>query len=204
MRALGNALGVLAIVLYPLVVWLGLSRYSARVIALAGVALLLPRVAFALRNARRADVVPVLWVPASVGAVLAVAAILDDRRFVLAMPVVMSAVLLAHFAGSLRTVPLVERFARLRSPELSPAQVRYCRTVTLVWSGFFVVNASVALTLTLAAPVWAWTLYTGLLAYVAMAVLGATEYVVRKARFRELGGSPVDRVLARLLPRRTP
>jgi hypothetical protein len=43
-------------------------------------------------------------------------------------------------------------------------------------------------------------LYTGLIAYVLIGILGASEYVVRKARFREYGNGLHDRLLARVFP----
>ncbi|HEY6877774.1 MAG TPA: hypothetical protein VI299_07130, partial [Polyangiales bacterium] len=96
--------------------------------------------------------------------------------------------------------PLVERFARMQNPDLSPAQVAYCRTVTQVWCAFFVLNAAISGSLAAWAPLSWWTLYNGLLAYVLMGVLGAGEYLVRKFRFREYGRGLHDRLIARVFP----
>jgi uncharacterized membrane protein len=118
------------------------------------------------------------------------------------MPVLINGVLLATFASSLSSTPMVERFARMQDPELGPAQVSYCRGVTRVWCGFFVFNMLISGLLALFAPLEAWALYTGLIAYVLMGLLGASEYVVRKSRFREYGAGLHDRVLARIFPPR--
>jgi uncharacterized membrane protein len=58
--------------------------------------------------------------------------------------------------------------------------VRYTRTVTKVWCGFFVVNAAVSLATALFASERAWALYNGGIVYVAMGVLFAVEWLVRR------------------------
>jgi uncharacterized membrane protein len=126
--------------------------------------------------------------------------VLDDRRFVLALPVLTNAALFAHFASSLRTVPIAERFARAQHGDLPEREVAYCRSVTRVWCAFFVLNGGVTAALGLWAPLAWWTLYTGAISYVLVGLLVAAEYIVRKARFRRYGSSVVDRLLSRILP----
>ncbi|MDX1648300.1 MAG: hypothetical protein R3263_00465, partial [Myxococcota bacterium] len=67
---------------------------------------------------------------------------------------------------------------------------------------FFAANAAVAGGLAAAGALAAWTLWTGLLAYVAMALLFAVELLVRAFRFRRDFGLPTDRLFRRLFPRR--
>jgi uncharacterized membrane protein len=58
--------------------------------------------------------------------------------------------------------------------------VRYTYKVTIIWIGFFALNGAIALWSVLQ-PGWtAWTLYNGFISYVAVGVLFAGEYVVRK------------------------
>ncbi|MET0341507.1 MAG: hypothetical protein ABW252_10940 [Polyangiales bacterium] len=193
-------LNALIVVVYPVAVYFSLTRLGARGAGLVLAALLLPGIAQRLRSARREDLLAVLRLPLSVLALLGLAAALDDPRLVLALPVLINLALLAQFASSLWGTPLVERFARMQQANLGPAQVAYCRAVTKVWCGFFLLNGGTAAALALSAPLSWWTLYNGLLAYVAMGVLGASEYVVRKARFREYGPGLHDRLLARIFP----
>jgi len=130
---------------------------------------------------------------------LALAAALDDTRFMLAYPSVVNAGLLATFALSLRRgPPLVERLARLVTPDLLPAEVRYCRTVTVVWSAFFLLNGSVATALAWWAPRGWWAAYCGALSYLLVGALFTGEYLYRKRRFGRYGPGPFDRVLARI------
>ena len=101
-------------------------------------------------------------------------------------PVLVNLGLLAAFAHSLRgPQSMVERFARLREPDLPPAAVAYTRTVTKVWCGFFAVNGSIALATALWATPAVWSLYNGVIAYGLMGVLFGAEYLVR-LRFKRL------------------
>jgi uncharacterized membrane protein len=185
---------------YPIAVYIGLTRFSARGLGLVLGLLLLPGLVHKLRRARREDLLTVARLPLSIFALLALSAWLDDKRFVFALPVLINGALLAQFAASLRSTPLVERFARMQQPTLSPAQVAYCRSVTKVWCAFFVLNATTSALLAWRGPLSLWALYNGLIAYVLMGTVASVEYVVRKFRFREYGSGLHDRVLARLFP----
>jgi uncharacterized membrane protein len=97
-----------------------------------------------------------------------------------------NAALLAAFGYSLAVPPsMVERLARLREPQLPDAAVAYTRRVTQVWCGFFAVNGALALGTALWASPAVWSLYTGVIAYLLMGLLGGAEYVVRM-RFKRL------------------
>ena len=156
-----------------------------------------------LPRERRARSLQALATPAAMAVLIALTALLDDRRFLLAMPVLVNAILLVGFAGSLFSeTTLIERFARMQVDDLTREEVEYCRHVTGTWSVFFVVNGSIAALLALFAPLSWWALYTGLLAYVLIGVLGASEYVIRKYRFGRYGTTPIDRLLRAVLQRR--
>jgi uncharacterized membrane protein len=206
-------LGILCAVFtvaYPLVVYVGLQRWSPHVLGLALLGLL--GGLFGLRRLSRSgggaglggrsdgwtDALPLL-----AAGLLLLGVVLRQGMFVKAVPVLVSAGLLAMFGLSLRSPQsLVERLARRQDPELSPAKVRYCRQVTVVWCWFFVLNIAITLGLAAAAPLSWWTLYTGLVAYVLIGGLFAGEYVVRKARFRDYGRGWHDRALAAVFPPR--
>lgn len=200
MRTFLAVLNTVLAVSYPAAVYFGLLHLSPRTLGCLLLGLLLPSLVLRMRGVPRDELWAVLKLPLALAALVAACAISGDPRFVLALPVLINVALLYGFASSLRTVPMIERFARMQKAELSPAQLRYCRTVTLVWCVFFLVNAAVSAGLALWASVAAWTLYTGLVAYILMGSLGGTEYVIRKYRFREYGGGLHDRLLARLFP----
>lgn len=196
------ALGVLSAVLvlgYPLLAWLGMAVMGTRTAALVLLA------AFAISQLRRVAGRPAaLRGLASLGVavlgLLGLAALLDDPRFILAYPSLVNLVLLLQFGWSLRAgPPMVERFARLQVDDLSPAELAYCRSVTRVWCGFFLLNGATSAGLAALGPRSAWALYSGVLSYVLMGLLFAVEYVIRKARFGRFGPGLVDRSLARLV-----
>jgi uncharacterized membrane protein len=199
LRAASVALESATSIAFPLVVLAGVSRLGARATAFVLGALLLPGAVRAVASGRDRERAALL-LPLSTFALLAVAAVLDDGRFMLAYPVLVNAALLLQFGLSLRDErSIVERFARLRVPDLSPAERRYCRTVTGVWCAFFVLNGVVAMLLAGFAPRAWWAAYTGAISYALVAALFAVEYVVRKVRFQRWGRGPVDRLLAPLL-----
>lgn len=197
--ALSRAAQALFALGYPLLVVVASASFGARGAALALLAVLVVGRLHRLRGGRAGTGVTAGLV-AVVAALLALAAVLDDSRYMLAYPALVNGALLWQFASSLRgEQPIVERFARLQVRDLTPPEVRYCRTVTLVWSGFFVANGTAAAVLAVAAPRSWWATYTGIVSYLLVAALFGAEYVVRKARFGRYGRGPVDRLLAHLL-----
>jgi len=175
-----NAVALLLTVLYPLAIWLGHGQVEPRWLALLlllAVGCRLP----ALKLQRTAR-----W---SVAAALLLAAIALWSNLLLPLklyPVLVNVVLLATFGYSLWAPPsVVERLARLREKDFPPAAVRYTRRVTQLWCGFFIVNGGIALGTALWASEAVWSLYTGVIAYILMALLFGGEYLVR-LRFKRL------------------
>ncbi len=181
-RLAGSALWVL----YPLAVWYGITAAGGRFVGLAVLALLAVVLPFKWGLARQAPHLKQLLGPYSLLVVLALLTTVSrDQRFLLAMPVLINAGLLATFGASLAAgrTPIVESFARMIDGDLPPEKVRYCRSVTRVWCAFFVLNGLTALWLALFGPLNAWALYTGLISYLLMAALFGGEYAVRRSRF---------------------
>lgn len=193
-------LGSLFTVAYPILVAASVAWLGARTAALVLLGL---HVAMRLRTLRRdlERARGLLGLAALVAVLLALAAILDDARYLLAYPSLVSLALLAYFGWSLRGIPVVERFARMEAgaEELDEAALRYCRRVTVVWCAFFVVNGGIATALAVWASRGVWAVYTGGVSYVLVGLVFAVEYVVRRARFGRFGTGLVDRILARLL-----
>ena len=159
---------------YPVVVYLALGHVSPRWIALLLVVLALAR-AWVTRES--------FWLgAAALATVLAAASFLGDFWGPLKLyPALVNGVMFGLFAMSLWRGPsVVERLARLREPNFPPAAVVYTRRVTQVWCGFFVVNGLVAVATALWASTAVWTLYNGLLSYVAMGMLMGGEWLVRQ------------------------
>lgn len=169
---------VLITLVYPLAIWLGHGEAEPRLFA----ALLLLAALTRLWATRMGNAA--LWWLA--GALLLASATLWGNAWMplKLYPVLVNAVMLGVFAYSLISPPsLIERFARLKEPDLPPAGVRYTRQVTQVWCAFFLVNGSIALATALWASPAVWSLYNGLISYLLMGVLFGGEYLVRQ-RFK--------------------
>ncbi len=160
--------------LYPLVIWFGHGVVEPRWLA----GLLLLTAATRLPALKLSGVAR--WSAAG-ALLLAACAMLSNAVLPLKLyPVLVNASLLAAFGWSL-TQPrsMVERLARLREGDLPPAAVIYTRHVTQAWCAFFAVNGAIAGWLALYASEAAWSLYTGVLSYLAMGMLFGAEYLLR-------------------------
>lgn len=106
---------------------------------------------------------------------------IDPVTGALFYPVWMNLGFLFLFAGSLLQKPaIITRLAQALEGELPPPAVRYTERVTQVWCVFFVLNGAIALWTALLGDLKLWTLYNGFIAYVAMGLIMAIEFGVRR------------------------
>ena len=165
---------------WPFIIWFGLAHNS-----LQG---LLPLMALMLflrfrQTRRRAGALSVVTqIVAVAGMTLCIASyLLKTHQLLLFYPVVVNSVMLAVFGGSLwSTMPIVERLARLRDPTLPDRAVRYTRRVTQIWCAFFIINGSIALFTALYGDLSLWTAWNGMISYLLMGTLMASEWLVRQ------------------------
>ncbi|OQM39449.1 hypothetical protein [Citrobacter braakii] len=165
---------------WPFVIWFGLEHNSLPWLLPLMALLLVLR----LRQARR-NVGLMRFVMQSValaGIALCVASVLlKTHQLLLFYPVVVNAIMLSVFGGSLwSAMPLVERLARLHTPALPPQGVRYTRRVTQTWCLFFIFNGTIALFTALHGDVQMWTTWNGMVSYLLMGALMAGEWLVRR------------------------
>jgi uncharacterized membrane protein len=122
-----------------------------------------------------------LAVLAALFGLAALTVITNSETMLRLYPAAMSLGVLILFGLSLKFPPsMVERFARLRAPDLPPAGVSYTRRVTQIWCGFFVVNGLLATWTALFASRATWETYNGLIAYLLMGAMFAGEWLVRR------------------------
>jgi uncharacterized membrane protein len=175
------AVSHLLFALYPLLIFAGLQFLDPRTV---GAAVLVALAVRYRRNAMRlvSGLSSWQWLALALPPVLGLAVIATNSEPLLRLyPASISASMLILFGATLLRPPtMVERFARLRDPELSPTAVRYTRHVTEVWCLFFVFNGALAAYTALAASREAWALYNGFITYLLMGVLLAGERAVRR------------------------
>lgn len=170
---------------YPLLILFGLQLLEPRYVALLlGLTLLLRqrrdagRLLAGLSRIDRAVLVALL-------ALAGVTALTNSETLLRLYPAAVNVGMLLLFGLSLSKPPsMVERFARLREPDLPPAGVRYTRRVTQVWCLFFIANGGVATYTALQTSREIWTLYNGFIAYLLMGALFAGEWLVRRRLVR--------------------
>jgi uncharacterized membrane protein len=178
---------MIALALYPLFVYLSIGRFGVAPVAAAlAVACLVRLIVLRRRGGQKLGSNELLIVCVG-GIVLAgVSLLVDSPEAVRYYPVLVNAGLLTMFAASLIRPPsLVERFARLRHPDLPPAAVAYTRHVTIAWTVFFAVNGAVALYTAIWTPLATWAWYNGFIAYLLIAALFGIELLVRTAVIRK-------------------
>ncbi|RJF54587.1 COG4648 family protein [Serratia inhibens] len=170
----------LVLLLYPLAVWVGLTRWGTTILAPLLAAVFTLRLLM-LRGKLRQQ----MWLGkalAGVGILLALTSWgLKQTHWLLYYPVLVNILLLLLFVYSLFAPPtVVERLARITEPQLDAAGVAYTQRVTQVWCGFFIVNGAIALATCLSGDIALWTLYNGGISYLLMGALMGIEWIVRK------------------------
>jgi len=183
-RAVAAALSValvIALALYPVLVYFGIGRFGVGPIAgVLALLCLLRLVVLRLRSGPQPFSSGLMIVCVGGMMLAGVSFVLESEEAMLYYPVLVNAGLLAVFAASLATPPsIVERLARLREPELPPHAVVYTRRVTIAWTVFFAINGGIALYTAAWTPLTTWTLYNGLIAYFLIAAMFGVELVIR-------------------------
>lgn len=103
------------------------------------------------------------------------------------LPVFIQLIFMFFFGRTLfKGPPLIESFVRLDYPEFPPGISRYCRQLTVMWTGFFGINAVMCAGLALWAPDAWWAFYNSILIVVLTGLLMVGEYIYRHFRFPDL------------------
>lgn len=170
----------LLLITWPFVIWFGLAHNGLHWLMPLMALLFLLRLHQTRRQAGSLQVVT--QIVAGVGIALCVASfLLKSHQLLLFYPVVVNAVMLAAFGGSLwSAMPIVERLARLQQPDLPEKGVRYTRRVTQVWCLFFIFNGSIALFTALLGNMSLWIVWNGVIAYLLIGSLTAGEWLIRR------------------------
>lgn len=178
LKALLTTLIMLCLACYPIIVYVGLTQFNSQAVTLALVFLLALRLWLS-----KALVSKMPWLkPATLLAVLVIigSQVYGSDVGLRLYPVIMNAVMLLVFSYSLyKGPPIIETFARITDPELDEQGIIYTKKVTQLWCAFFVINGAIALYTSLFSSLAVWAGYNGVIAYIAMGVLFALEWLVR-------------------------
>ncbi len=200
MKTVLGAISALFIVASPWVLYWTLSQQRIDVAALTLIGWVIVRAIPIVLSARREQRRAALQLPAIALVFAVLGWISDDGTWLLVLPSATQGAFGLTFLRSLSGVPLIEHFARMVKPELSPAELAHCRAWTRIWGLYLLALAAIGLCLARWAPLGVWTVYVGVVSYVLVGVLFAVEYVIRKIRFRDYGRNPLDWLLGKLFP----
>lgn len=170
------------IVAYPLIVYIGRDRIEARTLAVVLMGLAVMRLLLVKRVGGWAERMPqTRLMIAALLVICSVTVFSNSPDFLRYYPVFINIIMFMFFFASLLHPPsVIEKIARLQTPDLPESGVRYTRKVTMVWCAFFVFNGTMALYTSLRTNIGFWTVYNGLISYCLMGVLFVGEYAIRR------------------------
>lgn len=180
MSVLIRCLSVLVTLSWPFCVWLSLSYPEHRWLIPLLVVLLVLRL-MTLRGEKPLLKGTALLIAGTGIALAGTSLLLRDTHWLLWYPVAVNGIMLLLFGSSLFCgMPLVERFARLREPDLPPQAIAYTYRVTQIWCLFFIVNGSIAVLTCVVSNVCWWMLWNGMISYLLIGILMGGEWIVRQ------------------------
>ena len=174
---------LIALMLYPVIVFTGLQFFPVSWVALLLAGLLAVRLLL-LRTRDKKPAGP-LGKPTAIitliaFVVLMLSALQESEIGVRLYPLIINLAMLAIFVWSLSHPPtIIERFARLQDPELSPEGVNYTRRVTQIWCGYFILNSIITSYTIFWGSLSLWTWYNGFIAYILLGTLITSEWLYR-------------------------
>jgi uncharacterized membrane protein len=199
---MGKILDAIVIFLYPLIVVIGMNTVGIRWTALI-ILLFIGRRIIGLVITNKEGTRIVLYQAIAMAAIVGIAGA-SKSAFALRMaPFMISLTFITTFALSLKTTPIIERFARLSDPNLSDAEARYCGKLTKAWMGVLFANSVLVLCAAFVDNTLLWSILVGPASYALLGSPFVVEYPYRKWRFRKFNDkNPVDRLLRRVIENR--
>lgn len=166
---------------YPVVIFFGIHYFQPRYIAIILTLLLI----FRWRNEAESILQGMAQVTIAVFLALlsitTLTAISNSETLLRLYPALVNCGMLLIFSYSLKYPPsMVERFARLHDPALTPSGVSYTHRVTQVWCLFFVFNGCFSTYTALYLSRDEWSLYNGFIAYILMGAMFTGEWIIRR------------------------
>ncbi len=80
-------------------------------------------------------------------------------------------------------IPLISLYAKLLGNKLDEAHLRYNRSLTIIWAGFFLLMATTSILLAVFSSTDTWSLFTHVISYVLIASFFIIEFMYRKRHF---------------------
>jgi len=181
--------------IYPYLVYKGIERGMVWVAPAVFSGIFLMQ-AFATRNVK----IKVFKALISIGLLLGAYYLQTVTAKVL--PVLIQLMLMYFFGRTLlkgKGPSFIESFVRLEFPVFIPGISEYCRQLTIMWTGFFAMNALICVLLAIWGTDFWWTMYNGVFIYLMIGLLTIGEYIYRHFRFPGLGISDFKSTLKTMI-----
>jgi uncharacterized membrane protein len=182
-----------ALVLYPVLMYIGETRFGVQWMAIGIIAVCVLRLAVwrfgshSVSTQAAFGTRALLIVCCGAIALALVSIWRGSSSAMLYYPVLVNGVMLIVFGASLFFPPtVVERIARLRRGDLPNHATPYLRRVTTAWCMFFIFNGGIAFYTATSGSFEMWALYNGLIAYVLIGAMFAGELLIRMRVMRDL------------------
>jgi uncharacterized membrane protein len=173
-------------VAFPFLVYFGLQVVPPSVLLAALLGLVALRLT--ARSTLHRGLAPAFWIAATGLLAFGLVAPLAALK---AYPLLVSFGMAAVFAYSLFYPPsMIERFARLREPDLPSAALPYLRNVTKAWLCFFLLNGAISAWTASLETLELWTIYNGFISYILIGCLFCGEFAMRRLLKPGLGRLP--------------
>ncbi len=190
-----SIVGLVLILLYPVIAYLGIQNLGIRLASIVVLALLagstVARVAVT-----RSLLLPLLLQAGAVAAILGAGYVLADPLYMRLVPALIALSASLNFFLSLLRTPVIESFARTKKPDLSPREVRYTRAVTQLWGWTMVADGALCLAAAAGGSLRLWLILCFPVSYALIGLVFCSEYAVRKWRFGDFNEAMIwDRVL---------
>jgi uncharacterized membrane protein len=196
---MGKIIDAIVIFLYPLIVVIGMNTIGIRLTALI-ILLFLGRRIIGLVIANKEGTRIVLYQVIAMAVIVGLAGASKSAFALRAAPFMISLTFITTFGMSLKTTPIIERFARLQDPTLSEAEARYCRKLTIAWMFVLFANSVLVLCAAFVENALLWSILVGPASYALLGSPFVVEYPYRKWRFRKFNDkNPIDRLLRRVI-----
>ncbi len=179
------SLGVLTAA-YPLLVYFGQAYFRLDIFGLLLLAIVLLRFTNLDSSNKRKLMIPIL-----IAVVYSIAiAITGNETLLRFYPVFTNILMLVVFASTLLNPPtMIARFAAMRGTRITPEVKYYVDKVTVLWCGFFILNAGIASYTALYSSLKTWALYNGLLVYIVVGLLLVLELCTRTIYKKRIANS---------------
>ncbi len=165
------------IILYPFGMLVGLKFFGPRVLSFFFLGIIAFQIVTLKNDENKMTKLSLIFLAAA----LFIATQFTNQILLIKLyPVLVNFIFLGFFGYTLFFPPsMIERFARKLDRNLPDRAIKYTYNVTVIWCGFFIMNAAASAYTTFYTSTEIWTLYNGFITYILMGVLFIGEYIVR-------------------------